>query len=176
MQPWEKASHWSRKYFLVLSVLHPFLEDLVFQVIAICAALAVVPTAILLVSFIHREEHGFWEHCKIYTCWKFENHSFPLCLVTYKQHIIYTNLENSSGEKWLMKRMGSPPCYNAKASKCHDVTIFSWPTITSHIIMTSVFHCFSIRWSCYISMAVSIFERRQNMATLERTVFCRENN
>ena len=130
-------------------------------------------------GIIHREEHGFWEHCKIYTCWKFENHSFPLCLVTHKQHIIYTNLENSSGEKWLMKRMGSPPCYNAKASKCHDVTIFSWPTITSHIIMTSVFHCFTNRWSYYISMAVSIFERRQNMATLERTVFqifCRENN
>ena len=35
-------------------------------------------------GIIHREEHGFWEHCKIYTCWKFENHSFPLvCFTAY---------------------------------------------------------------------------------------------
>ena len=33
-------------------------------------------------GIIHREEHGFWEHCKIYTCWKFENHSFPLVCYT----------------------------------------------------------------------------------------------
>ena len=38
----------------MLSVLHPSLDDLVFQVIAICAALAVVPTAILLVSFTEK--------------------------------------------------------------------------------------------------------------------------
>ena len=38
-------------------------------------------------GIIHREEHGFWEHCKIYTCWKFENHSFPL--VCYTAYNIY---------------------------------------------------------------------------------------
>ena len=75
-------------------------------------------------GIIHREEHGFWEHCKIYTCWKFENHSFPLCLVTHKQHIIYTNLENSSGVKMTNEKDGLTTmlqCQSVKMSWRHNL-------------------------------------------------------
>ena len=56
-----------------------------FQVIAICTALAVVPTAILLVSFTGK--NMVFENIARFT--HAENHSFPLCLVTHKQHIIH---------------------------------------------------------------------------------------